>query len=358
LERDDDMLKKVYKDLFDLAGTSGYEKNVRGYMRSYMEKFTNFSIKTDGLGSIFAVKKSKVDNAPIVMVAGHMDEVGLIVTNITKEGMLKVTNIGGLNGEVFISQVLNVYTKEGMIKGVVGAIPPHLKKEQNTTITDLILDIGAESFNDAKSYGVELGDMVLFDNPFAYTKNKNRLISKAIDNRYGCGLALEVIEKFNNIELPYTLISGATVQEEVGLRGAETSVNLFLPDIFLALDASPVNDALDKDAMGALGKGFLVRMYDPRNVIHQGLLDFFIKLAKKHNIPFQYFQSMGGTDAAKALDLNDGVLATTIGLPARYIHSTAAMMDLRDLDAARKMLFKVLTVLDPNIIKKLKESNR
>lgn len=351
------MLKKVYKELFDLEGTSGYEKDIRAYMKSYMEKFPNFSIETDRLGSIFAVKKSKLLNAPVVMVAGHMDEVGLIVVGITELGMLKVQPIGGLNGEVFISQVLNIHTKNGVIKGVIGAIPPHLKKEQNTTFQELVLDIGASSKEEVISYGVALGDMVLYDNPFAYTKNPNRVISKAIDNRYGCALALETIQKFNDIELPFTLICGSTVQEEVGLRGAETSVNFFNPDVFLALDASPVNDALDKDALGGLGKGFLLRMYDPRNVMHQGLLDFFVKLAKKHRIAHQYFVSMGGTDAAKALDLNRGVLATTIGLPARYIHSTAAMMDLRDLDAARKMLFKVLETLTPDLIIKLKESN-
>jgi len=123
------------------------------------------------------------------------------------------------------------------------------------------------------------------------------------------------------------------------------------------LDASPVNDALDKDALGGLGKGFLLRMYDPKNIMHQGLMAFFTKLAKQHKINMQHFVSMGGTDAAVALDLNKGVLATTIGLPARYIHSTAAMMDLRDLDDARKMLYTVLRTLNPKIIQELKESN-
>jgi len=123
------MLKKVYKDLFDLAGTSGYEKNVRSYMKSYMENYKNYEIVTDRLGSIFAVKKASDPSAPMVMVAGHMDEVGLIVVGIDERGMLKLQNIGGLSGEVFISQVLNVYTKDGIIKGVVGALPPHLKKK-------------------------------------------------------------------------------------------------------------------------------------------------------------------------------------------------------------------------------------
>lgn len=351
------MIRKIYKDLFNIEATSGFEKPVQKYMRQFMEKYPSYTIETDGLGSIFAVKKAKDPKAPVVMVAGHMDEVGLMVVGITDLGMLKMNNLGGLNGEVFVSQVLNVHTKKGKIKGVVGAIPPHLKKEQNTHLEELLLDIGASSKDEAKAMGVELGDMILYDNPMSYTANPYRLIAKSIDNRYGCGLSLEALEAFDQIDLPYTLVVGATVQEEVGLRGAETSVNMFKPDVFLALDASPVNDALDKEALGGLGKGFLLRMYDPRNVMHQGIMQFFIDLAKKHKIPFQYFTSMGGTDAAKALDMQAGVIATTIGLPARYIHSTAAMMDERDLEAAKKMLFRVLRTLTPEIIQKLKEAN-
>ncbi len=352
------MIRKIYKDLFDLAGTSGYEKNVQNYMRNFMEKFPSYEIQVDHLGSIFAVKKAKDEHAPVVMVAGHMDEVGLMVVGITEMGMLKMNALGGLNGEVFVSQVLDVHTKKGVIKGVVGAIPPHLKKEQNTTLSELILDIGASSKDEVKEMGVELGNMILFPNPFFYTANPNRLIAKSIDNRYGCGLALEALEAFHDVELPYTLVIGATVQEEVGLRGAETAVNMFNPNVFLALDASPVNDALDKDALGGLGKGFLLRMYDPKNVMHQKTMEYFIKLATKHKIPFQYFVSMGGTDAAKALDMNAGVIATTIGLPARYIHSTAAMMDLNDLKAAKRMLFTLLKTMNPKVIKTLQEGNR
>jgi glutamyl aminopeptidase len=349
------MLNKIYKDLFSIQATSGYEKPVRSYMKNEMEKYLDFEISTDQLGSIFAVKKAKDPNAYVVMVAGHMDEVGLMVVGITEFGMLKLQNIGGLNGEVFISQVLNVHTKNGVIKGVIGALPPHLKQSQQTKISDLILDIGAKSKEEVLEFGVSLGDMVLFDNPFSYTFNHKRVISKAIDNRYGCGLALETIKAFSNKELPFTLVVGATVQEEVGLRGAETSVQKYNPDIFLALDASPVNDMTSRDALGSLGEGFLLRLYDPRNVMHQGLLNYFVKLAKKHNIKYQYFVSKGGTDAAKALDLNDGILATTIGLPARYIHSTAAMMDLNDLESAKKMLFRVLKDLTVDKIKLLKE---
>ena len=351
------MIRQLYLDLFNLQAASGYEKPVQHYMRNFIEKYPKYEMITDRLGSIFAVKRHRDSNAPIVMVAGHMDEVGLMVVGITDKGMLKVTNLGGLNGEVFISQVLNVHTKQGIIKGVIGAIPPHLKKEQQLSISDLVLDIGASTKDEALSFGVSLGDMVLYDNPFAYTKHPHRLIAKSVDNRYGCGLALETVEAYHEIDLPFTLVIGATVQEEVGLRGAETAVNMLNPDIFLALDASPVNDALDKESLAGLGKGFLLRMYDPRNVMHQGTMQFFVELAKKHHIPFQYFTSQGGTDAAKALELNQGVIATTIGLPARYIHSTAAMMDVRDLDAAKTMLFTVINTLNPEMIQALKEAN-
>ncbi len=348
------MLNQVYIDLFNIQATSSFEKEVATYIESWMKQYPSFEIKRDKLGSIFAYKKSKLKDAPVVMVAGHMDEVGLIVTGITSYGMLKLQNIGGLNGEVFISQVLNVHTKDGIIKGVIGALPPHLKKTQSVGISDLILDIGARSKQEAIDFGVSLGDMVLFDNPFAYTKNPNRIISKAIDNRYGCGLSLEAIAYFDQIELPFDLVIGATVQEEVGLRGAETATNLFKPDVFLALDASPVSDMTDGEAMGQLGDGFLVRIYDPRNTMHQGLLNYIVKLSIDQNIKYQYFVSKGGTDAAKALDSLDGVLATTIGLPARYIHSTAAMMDTNDLDAARAILFALLEDLDKDKINELK----
>jgi glutamyl aminopeptidase len=351
------MINPLYKELFDLPGIASYENQVRQYMRKFLEKLPNIEIETDRLGSIFAVKKAKDPNAPKVMIAGHMDEVGLMVVGITDLGMIKMQPVGSLPGEVFVSQVLNVYTQSGMIKGVVGAIPPHMKTDQKTSFDELLLDIGASSKEEAKSFGVELGNMVLFDNLFCYTKNPYRLIAKGIDNRYGCGLALETIKHFADKELDFTLICGATVQEEVGLRGAETATNYFAPDLFIALDASPVGDATDKDFMGGLNKGFLVRIYDPRNVMHQGLMRYFVELAESKEIRYQYFTSKGGTDAAKALDANQGIPATTIGLPTRYIHSTASMMDTRDLDSARQMVYAIIEDLTPQKIKSLKESN-
>ena len=136
-------------------------------------------------------------------------------------------------------------------------------------------------------------------------------------------MALEVIRDFNDIELEFNLIVGATVQEEVGLRGAGTAVFKFKPDMFIALDASPLNDLLDAGASGKMGEGFLIRLYDPRNIMSPKLFNWFKLVAEDNDIKYQVYIAKGGTDAARALDSNEGIIATTIGLPARYIHSTA-----------------------------------
>lgn len=350
------MLPKHYQELMNLAGTPGHEQDIKNYLKTFMKTFPNYDIVTDNLGSIFAYKRSKNEDAPTIMIAGHQDEVGFIVAGVTSLGMLKLVNTGGINGEVFISQVMNVYTHKGMIKGVIGALPPHLKTEQKMTIDDLLLDIGADSKEAVKHAGVQIGDMVLFDNPFSYTFDHKRVISKAIDNRYGCGLAMDAIEAFHDIDLPYHVAIGATVQEEVGLRGAESAVNKIKPNVFIALDASPVNDMTDRDSLAGLGRGCLLRVYDPRNIMPKALLAYFRELANTHGIKAQDYMSKGGTDAAQAFSMHEGILSTTIGLPARYIHSTAAMMDLSDLDEARKMLFAFMHDITPQKIKSLIEA--
>jgi len=348
------MLPKIYKDLMNLPGVSGNEKLVRNYMRSYIENFDNFEIHYDNLGSIFGVKKSKNPNAKTLMIAGHMDEVGFMVSHIDNNGFIKLQPLGGWRGEVLISQIMNIYLDDGkIIKGVIGSLPPHIKIDNKLDINDLLLDAGFLNKQEALDHGIKPGNMVLFDNRLFKTANGKRYVSKAIDNRFGCGLALEVIAKYNNIDLDVNLVVGASVQEEVGLRGAIVATKKFKPDVFIALDSSPINDLQDSNVAG-LGKGFLLRLYDPRNVMHQGLINYFVKTAKKNKISYQDFDSKGGTDAAAAQVQNEGVLATTIGLPARYIHSISSMLDINDLKAARKMIYAVVESINENEIEKIK----
>lgn len=342
---------KYLEKLTQIPGISGYEHFVREYIEEEINKIGGYEIVKDNLGSIFAVKKSSNTNAKKVMIAGHMDEIGFIVSNIRNNGTLELENVGGINTVNYQGLTLNVYYNGlNYAKGVVISIPPHLK-HLSSGDNSLILDIGAKSKEEVINLGINIGSMVTSENVFSKTFNNEAVIARAIDNRFGCALALKTIKDFKNINLDFDLIIGATVQEEVGLRGAETSAQLFNPDIFIALDASPVIDALDDQFNYKLGDGFLMRMYDPRNILVKDFRKYFIEIANENNIKFQQFVSFGGTDAAKVIDLEEGILATTIGIPARYIHAPAAIANLEDLDAAKNMLYALLKDLNDEKIK-------
>ena len=163
----------------------------------------------------------------------------------------------------------------------------------------MLIDIGADSYEDAIEIGVKPGQQIVPICPFTPMANEKKIMAKAWDNRYGCGLAIELLKELKDETLPNTLYSGATVQEEVGLRGAQTAANMIQPDIFYALDASPANDASgDKTQFGQLGKGALLRIYDRTMVTHRGIREFILDTAETNNIPYQYFISQGGTDRA------------------------------------------------------------
>lgn len=350
---------KVYEDLVNLNGTSGHEKKIREYMRKEISKYTDEIIQ-DRLGSIFGVKRGS--GKPVIMIAGHMDEVGAMVTKITKEGFIKMISIGGIEPEVMVSQNVVIQTKTKEIKGVVGSIPPHMNRgseegKKQITFDDLFVDIGADSKEHAEEMGIEIGQQINFVNHYYITEDGKKIVSKAWDNRFGCGMALEVLKELKDMDHPNVVISGATVQEEVGLRGATTASQMVVPDLFIAIDVSPVGDFLKKDhpsAYGKLGEGFLARFYDPRNIMSPKILAYFEKLAKDNNIKMQHFLSRGGTDAAAAQYAGSGTIATTIGLPGRYIHSTAAMVHIDDIEAVKQMVLALIKDFDEKRLMELK----
>jgi glutamyl aminopeptidase len=346
-----EIIMKHYETLMTLPGTPGDESEIKIYVRKVIEAFPQYEIIEDHLGSIFAYKKGT--STFKVMVAGHMDEVGFMIVGITKQGMLNIQPVGGIDPSIVSAQTYDIHTHKGIIKGYIGAIPPHLKLDQQLEFEKILVDIGASSKEEAVELGIQLGDRMTFEPKFIQL-TENRYLAKAVDNRYGVGLALQMIEAFKDESLEYDLYIGATVQEEVGLRGAETSINMIEPDVFIALDASPMNDT-DKPSDNGLNQGFLLRMFDPRNTMPEYLKQNIISLAKKHDIPYQHYISKGGTDAAKALDMHQGIVATTIGLPSRYIHSPAAIFDTRDLDACYQMTYTLLKNLNQVSIKKLKK---
>lgn len=296
------------------------------------------------------------------MIAGHMDEVGAMVTEITEKGYLKMIPIGSINPPIALSQQMQVVIGDNStVPGVIGAKPPHLLRDESTkqvaSFDDFLLDIGADSRQHALDLGVRVGQQIVFTNQYQVTKDGKKLFSKAWDDRFGSGMALDILESVDKSKLPCRLIAGANVQEEVGLRGAKTSSAMIKPDFFIAVDCSPCTDTFDESSTGgSLGKGFMIRFYDPRCILHQGVKRFIEETAKKHQIPFQYYRSLGGTDAAEVQLQADGVLVCTIGMPARYIHSTTSMIHQDDATAVKNIILAMLMELDHEKIQEIKNN--
>nr|WP_295970983.1 M42 family metallopeptidase [uncultured Bacillus sp.] len=340
---------QLFKILTELPGISGNEHVVRQFMREQLEKYSD-EIVQDRLGSIFGVKRG-TEQGPVIMAAGHMDEVGFMVKAITDNGMIRFQTIGGWWSQVLLAQRVEIITNKGRVPGVISSTPPHLLEDSQRSkpmeIKNMMIDIGADDKEDAKKIGIKPGQMIVPVCPFTPMANSKKIMAKAWDNRYGCGLAIELLEELQGETLPNILYSGATVQEEVGLRGAQTAANLIKPDLYFALDASAANDAAgNKEEFGQLGKGVLLRIYDPTMVTHRGIREFVLDTAEQHHIPYQYFVSRGGTDAGKVHVSNEGVPSTVIGICSRYIHTSASIIHVDDYAAAKELLIKLVKASD------------
>ncbi|HDX9590962.1 TPA: M42 family metallopeptidase [Bacillus pseudomycoides] len=350
---------ELFRTLTELQGASGFEHDVRRFMKQELSKYSD-EIVQDRLGSIFGLKKGD-ENGPRVLVAGHMDEVGFMVTQITKNGMVRFQTLGGWWSQVLLAQRVQIMTDNGPIIGVVGSVPPHLLSDEQRNrpmdIKNMLIDIGADSSEEAHEIGVKPGQQIVPICPFTPMANPKKIMAKSWDNRYGCGLAIELLKELKDEKLPNTLYSGATVQEEVGLRGAQTAANMIQPDIFYALDAGPANDASgDKTQFGQIGKGAVLRLYDRSMITHRGIREFILDTAETHNIPYQYFVSQGGTDAGRVHTSNSGVPSAVIGVCARYIHTHASILHIDDYAAAKELLIQLVKATDKTTFETIKEN--
>ncbi|ASF40197.1 peptidase M28 [Halobacillus halophilus] len=350
--------KDLFKTLTELPGAPANEHLVRQFMKSELEKYSD-EIVQDRLGGVFGLRDAK--KGPTVMVAGHMDEVGFMVTQITDNGMLRFQPLGGWWNQVMLAQRVQVITDNGPIVGVIGSIPPHnLTPEQRKKpmeIKNMMIDIGADDRDNAKLIGIKPGQPIVPICPFTPMANEKKILAKAWDNRYGCGLSIELLKELQGTKLPNKLYSGATVQEEVGLRGAQASANKINPDIFYALDASPANDMSgDKKEFGQLGKGALLRIVDKSMVTHRGIRDFILDTAETHSIPYQYFVSQGGTDAGRVHIANNGIPSAVVGICSRYIHTSSSIIHVDDYAAAKELLVHLVKTTDQQAVDHIRKN--
>lgn len=352
--------RALFKELTEFPADPGFERELRALVKQKMSAYTQEFVQ-DNLGSLFGVLRGD-EQGPRVMVAGHFDEVGFMTTGISDNGMVSFQPLGGWWSQAVLAQRLQIITPKGPIVGVVGSIPTHLLDESQRNkpvdLKSMYLDIGADSREEAEAAGVRIGQQIVPICEFTPLVNPKKIMAKAWDNRYGVGLAIELLEALHGEKLPNVLYAGANVQEEVGLRGARTAANLIKPDIFFALDASAANDMTgDKKAFGRLGEGALLRILDPTMITHRGLVEYIRDTADSHKIKYQYFVSPGGTDAGQVHLSGTGVPSSVIGICSRYIHTSSSIIHTDDYAAAKELLIRLVRGLDRTTLNTILENS-
>lgn len=349
---------RLLQDLTDAAGVPGFEDEVRGVIRRYLEPLAE--VEVDRLGSIIGRKKGSAES-PRIMLSGHMDEIGFMVTYITKEGYIKFQTLGGWWEQVMLAQRVIIKTRQGDVPGLIGSKPPHIlgpeERKKMVEKKDMFIDVGASSDEEVKAFGIRPGDPVIPDSPFATMKNGKLIMAKAWDDRLGCAIFLEVLKRLQGVDHPNTVYGVGSVQEEVGLRGATTSSEVVDPDVGFALEVGIAGDmpgVRPEESQEKLGKGPTILLYDASMVPHRRLRDLVIETAESNGIPYQ-FNAMagGGTDAGRIHVHGRGVPSLVIGVPTRYIHSHTGVINRDDYEGAVRLMVEVIKRLDQATVRGL-----
>jgi putative aminopeptidase FrvX len=333
-------INKSLEKLSNACGVTGRESQVRELLIQLLKPYAD-EIIVDRLENVIAIKKGK-PKMPKVMLAAHMDEVGLMVKTISKEGFVKFAKMGGIDDRILPAQKVTLYTKKGEYPGIVGSKPPHIQKEEERkkvlAYDDLFIDIGAESKEDATDMGVAIGDVIAFDIKYTQLKGGN-VIGKAFDNRAGCITMVEALRLLSETEC--TVCAVGTVQEEVGLRGAATAAFGVDPDVALALDVTIAGDVpgvRDTDTSVKMGGGPALTITDSGLITHPKILRWLTETAQEASIPFQLESGLlGSTDAARISITRQGIPCGTVSIPTRYIHSPVGMLNLKDIENSAKL---------------------
>lgn len=344
-----DDTERFLKALTEAHGVPGYETEVRALLRGYLEPLG--TVTQDRLGSLICHQPGQ---GPKVMLAGHMDEIGFMVTHIKEEGFLKFLQLGGWWDQVLLGHRVIIKTHKGDVIGVIGAKPPHmLDAEERKRVVEkkkMYIDIGATSKSEVEAAGVRVGDPAVPQGKFEILANPKTFLAKAFDNRIGCAVAIEVLRHYMNHDHPNNLYGVTTVMEEVGVRGATTSVRAIDPDVAIILESDIAGDVPGIKAEECdikLGGGPSLLIYDARMIPNIKLRDLFIDTAAELDIPLQFSAMPGGATDGAAIHLHGtGVPTVVIGVAARHIHSHGSIIHRDDYENAVKLVSAVVAKLD------------
>ncbi len=353
-----DSTYNLLKELTESYGVPGYEEPIRAVMRKYLEPLGDLS--QDKIGSVIC-RKVGASSSPCVMLAGHMDEIGFMVKHVSDEGFIKFLPLGGWFDQVLLGQRVVIKTSKGDVVGVIGAKPPHLLngEERNKVVQrkDMYIDIGASSKDEVVSSGVRPGDPVVPRADFVPLANGKTYLSKAFDDRVGSALVVSVLKELQDRPHPNTVFGVATVMEEVGVRGATTSVRAVNPDVAVVLESDIAGDVpgiKPEESSVKLGKGPTVVIFDARMIPNLKLRDLVMNTAEEMEIPVQISYIEGGATDGSAIHLHEtGVPTVVIGVAARHIHSHSSIIHRDDYDYAVKLLVALVMRLDAATVSSL-----
>jgi len=324
-------VKELIEKLTEAYGPSGREEQIREIIRAEVESFVD-EIRVDTMGNLIALKKG-TGQGKKVMLAAHMDEIGLIISHVDEEGFLRAQRIGGVDTMTLTGGRVQ------FADGTVGVIAPEKRPEfrKDPDLSKLYIDIGATSRAEAAD---RLGQVVGFVRPFA--DMGQRVVSKAMDDRIGCTVLVETLRGLEGS--PHDVYFVFTVQEEVGLRGAQTGAFGVDPDIGIAVDVTIAADTPEAYKMAMkLGDGPCIKVKDGRMLAHSGLKDLMIETAEANEIPYQLeVLAWGSTDAAAMQLSRGGVPAGCVSIACRYVHSPSEMVDIGDVENAVRLLLAML----------------
>lgn len=349
----DDQALKFLKDLTEVVAPSGFEEPALLKVKEYAQRYAD-EVRRDNLGSLVFVKRGSSDR-PRVLVAGHVDEVGFVVTGITNEGFVTFMGLGGWFDQVLLGQRVVIRTRKGEVPGVIAAKPPHLltpeERQKVVTMKQMYIDVGATSKKEVEELGVRIGDPVAPWSPLTRSALKTTIMGKALDDRLGVLVAIETMRylRESGIEHPNTLYAAATVQEEVGLRGAATVGWVANHDIAVVVDVDIAGDVpgiKPQEAPAKLGKGPSIITFDRSMIPNQRLKEFVIDVAEEAEIPYQLSAVSGGTDAGRLHMYKSGRPSIVIGVPTRHIHSHVSIAHLSDLENAVRLVVELIKRLD------------
>ena len=343
-------------------GVSGFEMPIHNVIKSAFKPYVD-EFMTDNLGSIVGVRHGNSKDKLSILLDAHMDEIGFMVKNIDKNGFIRLEPLGGWWSHVVLGKRMRVYVNnfKKYYVGVIGSTPPHIltaeMRNKVVPLDQLYLDLGVKSAQEVADLGIQLGDPVVKDSEAYTMANPDFVCGKSFDNRACVAAFMQLAKELHEVKKDNTIYLAGSVQEEVGLRGAQTVAQMLNPDIAIVHDTTI---AFDQPKMPnedtKLGHGIAITVMDRCAIGHKKLVAYLSDLAKELKIPFTYdMLVIGGTNAGTIHTAHAGVMTVALSVPTRYIHSHNEVCHLNDLLSAVDLLKAFLNRIDRRTFNKLRQ---